>query len=95
MSADAKEADIQRNFRLAELAEAERRSRALWARIRAAEHNAMIRAHRNGLERLVTTSTYDRSALLDSYRRLARVAGLGTAQGPARERQRPRSLSPG
>lgn len=46
-------------------------------------------------EVLVTTSTYDRPALLDSYRRLARVAGLGTAQGPARERQRPRSLSPG
>ncbi|MBT2443795.1 LLM class flavin-dependent oxidoreductase [Streptomyces sp. ISL-36] len=36
-------------------------------------------------EVLVTTSTYDRAALLDSYRRLARVAGLtGThVQGPA------------
>ena len=30
-------------------------------------------------EVLVTTSTYDRDALLDSYRRLARVAGLATA----------------
>ncbi|MEU1598033.1 hypothetical protein ABZ468_35685 [Streptomyces sp. NPDC005708] len=88
MSADAKEADIQRNFRLAELAEAEWRSRALWTRIRAAERL-------NGLERLVTTSTYDRPALMDSYRRLARVAGLGVARNPARERQRPRSLSPG
>ncbi|MGW5478374.1 LLM class flavin-dependent oxidoreductase [Streptomyces sp. NPDC004008] len=28
-------------------------------------------------EVLVTTSTYDRTALVDSYRRLARVAGLG------------------
>ncbi|MER6158863.1 LLM class flavin-dependent oxidoreductase [Streptomyces sp. NPDC001868] len=28
-------------------------------------------------EILVTTSTYDREALLDSYRRLARIAGLG------------------
>ena len=27
-------------------------------------------------EVLVTTSTYDRAALVDSYRRLARVAGL-------------------
>lgn len=45
-------------------------------------------------EVLVTTSTYDRPALMDSYRRLARVAGLGAAQSPARERQRPRSLSP-
>jgi alkanesulfonate monooxygenase SsuD/methylene tetrahydromethanopterin reductase-like flavin-dependent oxidoreductase (luciferase family) len=31
-------------------------------------------------EVLVTTSTYDRAALVDSYRRLARVAGLGPAQ---------------
>ncbi|MET7697418.1 LLM class flavin-dependent oxidoreductase [Streptomyces sp. NPDC005485] len=30
-------------------------------------------------EVLVTTSTYDRDALLDSYRRLARVAGLAAA----------------
>lgn len=30
-------------------------------------------------EYLVTTSTYDRAALLDSYRRLARVAGLTSA----------------
>ncbi|WP_369242386.1 LLM class flavin-dependent oxidoreductase [Streptomyces sp. R21] len=30
-------------------------------------------------EVLVTTSTYDRNALLDSYRRLARVAGLSPA----------------
>ncbi|MFJ8360957.1 LLM class flavin-dependent oxidoreductase [Streptomyces sp. NPDC093984] len=30
-------------------------------------------------EVLVTTSTYDRAALVDSYRRLARVAGLGAA----------------
>jgi luciferase family oxidoreductase group 1 len=30
-------------------------------------------------EVLVTTSTYDREALLDSFRRLARVAGLATA----------------
>ena len=28
-------------------------------------------------EILVTTSTYDREALLDSYRRLARITGLG------------------
>ncbi|NGO48980.1 LLM class flavin-dependent oxidoreductase [Streptomyces ureilyticus] len=33
-------------------------------------------------EVLVTTSTYDRDALLDSYERLARIAGLGGA-GPA------------
>ncbi|MDI3420019.1 LLM class flavin-dependent oxidoreductase [Streptomyces luteolus] len=32
-------------------------------------------------EVLVTTSTYDREALLDSYRGLARVAGLGAAAG--------------
>ncbi|MCW7947062.1 methylene-tetrahydromethanopterin reductase [Streptomyces hygroscopicus] len=31
-------------------------------------------------EVLVTTSTYDRTALVDSYRRLARIAGLGAAQ---------------
>ena len=30
-------------------------------------------------EVLVTTSTYDRAALLDSYRRLARVVGAGTS----------------
>jgi luciferase family oxidoreductase group 1 len=30
-------------------------------------------------EVLVTTSTYDRTALVDSYRRLARIAGLGQA----------------
>ncbi|MGW7256471.1 MsnO8 family LLM class oxidoreductase [Streptomyces sp. NPDC054834] len=30
-------------------------------------------------EVLVTTSTYDRTALVDSYRRLARIAGLGPA----------------
>ncbi|MFJ5279695.1 LLM class flavin-dependent oxidoreductase [Streptomyces parvulus] len=34
-------------------------------------------------EVLVTTSTYDREALLDSYRRLARVVGAGTAAAPA------------
>lgn len=33
-------------------------------------------------EVLVTTSTYDREALLDSYRRLARVAGLPGDSGP-------------
>ncbi len=33
-------------------------------------------------EVLVTTSTYDREALLDSYRRLARVAGLAAARPP-------------
>ncbi|MFJ8648751.1 MsnO8 family LLM class oxidoreductase [Streptomyces sp. NPDC093546] len=33
-------------------------------------------------EVLVTTSTYDRSALVDSYRRLARVAGLAGADEP-------------
>ncbi|WP_307534103.1 LLM class flavin-dependent oxidoreductase [Streptomyces sp. V3I8] len=33
-------------------------------------------------EFLVTTSTYDREALLDSYRRLARVADLGAARPP-------------
>ncbi|MEU9305401.1 LLM class flavin-dependent oxidoreductase [Streptomyces sp. NPDC048269] len=32
-------------------------------------------------ELLVTTSTYDRAALLDSYRRLARVAGLTARPG--------------
>ncbi|WP_055491190.1 LLM class flavin-dependent oxidoreductase [Streptomyces sp. TP-A0356] len=32
-------------------------------------------------EVLVTTSTYDRTALVDSYRRLARVAGLGADRG--------------
>ncbi|MFK0044781.1 LLM class flavin-dependent oxidoreductase [Streptomyces sp. NPDC090741] len=35
-------------------------------------------------ELLVTTSTYDRTALLDSFERLARVAGLAGAAGPAR-----------
>lgn len=30
-------------------------------------------------EVLVTTSGYDRVAMLDSYRELARLAGLGTA----------------
>ncbi|MFH9729814.1 LLM class flavin-dependent oxidoreductase [Streptomyces sp. NPDC017260] len=34
-------------------------------------------------EVLVTTSTYDREALLDSYRRLARVTGSGTRAEPA------------
>ncbi|MFE1053658.1 LLM class flavin-dependent oxidoreductase [Streptomyces rochei] len=34
-------------------------------------------------EILVTTSTYDREALLDSYRRLARVTGRGPAAVPA------------
>ncbi|MEU3660584.1 LLM class flavin-dependent oxidoreductase [Streptomyces sp. NPDC032940] len=34
-------------------------------------------------EVLVTTSTYDREALLDSYRRLARVTGAGTRTGAA------------
>ncbi|MEU6100596.1 LLM class flavin-dependent oxidoreductase [Streptomyces flaveolus] len=34
-------------------------------------------------EVLVTTSTYDREALLDSYRRLARVTGAGAGTGPA------------
>ncbi|MFG2544908.1 LLM class flavin-dependent oxidoreductase [Streptomyces sp. NPDC048594] len=34
-------------------------------------------------EVLVTTSTYDRAALLDSYRRLARVVGAGTSAAPA------------
>ncbi len=34
-------------------------------------------------EVLVTTSTYDREALLASYRRLARVVGAGTAATPA------------
>ncbi|MFF9044411.1 LLM class flavin-dependent oxidoreductase [Streptomyces parvulus] len=34
-------------------------------------------------EVLVTTSTYDREALLDSYRRLARVVEAGTAAAPA------------
>ncbi|MGA4838334.1 LLM class flavin-dependent oxidoreductase [Streptomyces sp. G45] len=33
-------------------------------------------------EVLVTTSTYDRAGLLDSYRRLARAAGLAGAPGP-------------
>lgn len=35
-------------------------------------------------EVLVTTSTYDREALLDSYRRLSRIAGLG--RPPAEDR---------
>lgn len=34
-------------------------------------------------EVLVTTSTYDREALLDSYARLARVVGAGAATAPA------------
>ncbi|WP_399893212.1 LLM class flavin-dependent oxidoreductase [Streptomyces sp. BBFR51] len=34
-------------------------------------------------EVLVTTSTYDREALLDSYRRLARAVGAGTHAAPA------------
>ncbi|MFF8576178.1 LLM class flavin-dependent oxidoreductase [Streptomyces sp. NPDC015408] len=34
-------------------------------------------------EVLVTTSAYDRGALLDSYRRLARVVGAGTSAAPA------------
>ncbi|MFG3322783.1 LLM class flavin-dependent oxidoreductase [Streptomyces sp. NPDC048171] len=34
-------------------------------------------------EVLVTTSTYDRAALLDSYRRLARVVGAGTSAATA------------
>ncbi|MFD3538671.1 MsnO8 family LLM class oxidoreductase [Streptomyces sp. NPDC058662] len=33
-------------------------------------------------ELLVTTSTWDRTALLDSYRRLARIAGLSGQPGP-------------
>ncbi|MFD3440425.1 LLM class flavin-dependent oxidoreductase [Streptomyces sp. NPDC058685] len=36
-------------------------------------------------EVLITTSTYDRGSLLDSYRRLASIAGLGT---PARDGER-------
>ncbi|MCX4695575.1 LLM class flavin-dependent oxidoreductase [Streptomyces sp. NBC_01408] len=35
-------------------------------------------------ELLVTTSTYDRTALLDSFARLARIAGLPHAPSPAR-----------
>lgn len=39
-------------------------------------------------EVLVTTSTYDRAALVDSYRRLARVAGIGARSGgPAGPRE--------
>ncbi|MFH8370757.1 MsnO8 family LLM class oxidoreductase [Streptomyces sp. NPDC018031] len=34
-------------------------------------------------EVLVTTSSHDRAALLDSYRRLARLAGLSAGAGPA------------
>jgi alkanesulfonate monooxygenase SsuD/methylene tetrahydromethanopterin reductase-like flavin-dependent oxidoreductase (luciferase family) len=34
-------------------------------------------------EVLVTTSTYDREALLESYRRLARVTGAGAGTAPA------------
>ncbi|MGW1378298.1 LLM class flavin-dependent oxidoreductase [Streptomyces sp. NPDC002446] len=40
-------------------------------------------------EVLVTTSTYERAALLESYERLARVAGLGSAVRPATAPARP------
>ncbi|OEJ97780.1 methylene-tetrahydromethanopterin reductase [Streptomyces thermolilacinus SPC6] len=49
-------------------------------------------------ELLVTTSTYDRAALRDSYRRLARLAGLRPAAGPApaaREASRARDRAAG
>ncbi|MGX2993120.1 MsnO8 family LLM class oxidoreductase [Streptomyces sp. JNUCC 64] len=44
----------------------------------AAELEAVVKES-GAQEVLVTTSTYDREALFDSYRRLARVAGLGGA----------------
>ncbi|MGV9291147.1 LLM class flavin-dependent oxidoreductase [Streptomyces sp. NPDC003719] len=48
----------------------------------AAELEALLRAT-GAQEVLVTTSTHDREALLDSYRRLARVTGAGTRADPA------------
>ncbi|MCW5250292.1 LLM class flavin-dependent oxidoreductase [Streptomyces sp. SHP 1-2] len=44
----------------------------------ARELEALV-AETGAQEVLVTTSTHDRAALLDSYRRLARVTGIGTA----------------
>ncbi|MFJ3960897.1 hypothetical protein [Streptomyces sp. NPDC090036] len=43
---------------------------------RVADRFADIAATTGADELLVTTSTYDRTALLDSYARLARIAGL-------------------
>jgi len=48
----------------------------------AGELEALLRAT-GAQEVLVTTSTHDREALLDSYRRLARVTGAGTRADPA------------
>ncbi|MER8041335.1 LLM class flavin-dependent oxidoreductase [Streptomyces sp. NPDC094032] len=48
---------------------------------RVAEELARVVAETGAREVLVTTSTYDRGALLDSYRRLARLTGLTRANG--------------
>ncbi|MFI5669668.1 LLM class flavin-dependent oxidoreductase [Streptomyces sp. NPDC051704] len=48
-----------------------------------AEQLAEVAGQTGADELLVTTSTYDRTALLDSFERLARVAGLTGAAGPA------------
>ncbi|GAA3073172.1 hypothetical protein GCM10020254_16250 [Streptomyces goshikiensis] len=42
-----------------------------------------VRAATGADELLVTTSTYDRTALLDSFGRLARLAGLARTTAPA------------
>lgn len=48
-----------------------------------AEQLAEVAARTGADELLVTTSTYDRTALLDSFERLARLAGLTGPAGPA------------
>ncbi|MER6782660.1 MULTISPECIES: LLM class flavin-dependent oxidoreductase [unclassified Streptomyces] len=48
-----------------------------------AEQLAEVAARTGADELLVTTSTYDRTALLDSLERLARLAGLTGPAGPA------------
>ncbi|MFC8867358.1 LLM class flavin-dependent oxidoreductase [Streptomyces sp. NPDC057148] len=48
-----------------------------------AEELESLVADTGAQEVLVTTSTYDREALLDSYRRLARVTGTGTVSAAA------------
>lgn len=51
---------------------------------RVAEALERVVAETGAQELLVTTSTYDRDALLDSYRRLARLAGLTRANTASR-----------
>nr|WP_256107652.1 MsnO8 family LLM class oxidoreductase [Streptomyces sp. ODS05-4] len=66
-----------------ELYEAGLRGHVHGAEERVAEQLERAIAETGADEVLVTTSTYDRAALLDSHRRLARVAGLTGAAGAA------------